>query len=240
MLVNEFYSGLFMHANEYENLVHFKFENLYTFIDGQEWVITELDLGKLLGCEFFDGPLEVPSPYPVESIWDTLAREPGCKKIASNLKSLPLRFLHHFDNSVPNGVICKGNNWRCVATSNDYYRDQDQSCWVHYQENIEDSSWEGKGSFKQKKKTSLSLFSISYVTFITHYAKSAKIVQPKYEMVQIVVVYNLASIAKMGYKDPDNTGNFIKMRGDEGEDDEPAQASETHTLGQVMDVLVDL
>ena len=59
-------------------------------------------------------------------------------------------------------------------------------------------------------------------------------------MVQIAVVYNLASIAKMGYKDPDNTGNFIKMRGDEGEDDEPAQAPETHTLGQVMDVLADL
>ena len=44
----------------------------------------------------------------------------------------------------------------------------------------------------------------------------------------------------MGYKDPDNTGNFIKMRGDEGEEDEPAQAPKTHTLGQVMDVLADL
>ena len=59
-------------------------------------------------------------------------------------------------------------------------------------------------------------------------------------MVQIAVVYNLVSIAKMGYKDPDNTGNFIKMRGDEGEEDEPAQAPKTHTLSQVMDVLADL
>ena len=25
-----------------------------------------------------------------------MAREPSCKKVASNLKSLPLRFLHHF------------------------------------------------------------------------------------------------------------------------------------------------
>ena len=54
------------------------------------------------------------------------------------------------------------------------------------------------------------------------------------------MVYNLASIAKMGYKDLDNNGNFVKMRGDEGEEDEPAQALETHTLGQMMDVLVDL
>ena len=51
-----------MHADEYENHVHFKSENLYTFIDGQERVITESDLGKLLGCEFYDGPSKVPSP----------------------------------------------------------------------------------------------------------------------------------------------------------------------------------
>ena len=30
------------------------------------------------------------------------------------------------------------------------------------------------------------------------------------------------------------------MRGDEGEEDEPAQAPKTHTLDQVMDVLADL
>ena len=92
----------------------------------------------------------------------------------------------------------------------------------------------------KRKKTSQSLFAISYVTLITQYARSAKILQPKYELVQIAVVYNLASIAKIGYKDPYNTGNFIKMRGDEGEEDEPAQAPETHSLGQVMDVLADL
>ena len=97
-----------------------------------------------------------------------------------------------------------------------------------------------KEDSSKRKKTSLSLFTITYVTLITHYAKSVKILQPKYEMVQIAVVYNLASIAKMGYKNPDNIENFIKMRGDEGEEDEPAQAPETHTLGQVMDVLADL
>ena len=59
-------------------------------------------------------------------------------------------------------------------------------------------------------------------------------------MVQITVVYNLASIAKMGYKDPDNNGNFVKIKGDEGEEDEPAQALEAHTLGQIMDVLPEL
>ena len=68
LLVNEFYSDLIMHADEYENPVHFKSKNLYTFIDCQERVIKESDLEKLLGCEFYDGPSEVPSPYPIESI----------------------------------------------------------------------------------------------------------------------------------------------------------------------------
>ena len=36
LLVNEFYSGLLMHADEYENPVHFKSENLYTFINGKK------------------------------------------------------------------------------------------------------------------------------------------------------------------------------------------------------------
>ena len=93
-----------MHADEYENPVHFRSENLYTFIDGQEWVIKESNLGKLLGCEFYDGPSEMPNPYPIESIQDTLAHEPGCKKMASNLKSLPLQFLHHF---IASTIQCK-------------------------------------------------------------------------------------------------------------------------------------
>ena len=53
LLVNEFYFGLMIHASEYENLVRFDFDVLYTFIDGQEWVIIEFDLGKLLGCEYY-------------------------------------------------------------------------------------------------------------------------------------------------------------------------------------------
>ena len=88
LLVNEFYSGLIMHADEYENYVRFKSNNLYTFIDGQERIITKSDLGKLIGCEYYGEPFELPSLYPVESVWDTLAHEPGYKKTVSNLKSL--------------------------------------------------------------------------------------------------------------------------------------------------------
>ena len=96
LLVNEFYFGPLIHASEYENPVRFDSDVLYTFIDGQEWVIIESDLGKLLGCEYYGELSELPMHYPIDNVWDTLAREPGCKKVASNLKSLPLRFLHHF------------------------------------------------------------------------------------------------------------------------------------------------
>ena len=72
----------------------------------------------------------------------------------------------------------------------------------------------------KRKKTSQSQFTISYVTFITHYVKSLGIVQPKYEMIPIIVTYNLASITKMGYKDKDNNGIFVKVRGAHDEDDE--------------------
>ena len=33
---------------------------------------------------------------------------------------------------------------------------------------------------------------------------------------------------------------MVKIRNDEGEEDEPAQAPEAHTLGQVMDVLAEI
>ena len=185
----------------------------------------------------------MPSPYPIESIWDTLAREPCCKKMASNLKSLPLRFLHHF---IASTVQCQTGSFAKVTTE-DVWLLQMASTGTKInlagfiiKKMLKILHEKEKEASSKRKKTSLSLFAIPYVTLIMHYAKSVKILQPKYEMVQIAVVYNLASIAKMGYKDLNNTGNFIKMRGDEGEDDEPAQAPKTHTLGQVMDVLADL
>ena len=94
--MNEFYSGLLFRSDKYENPPRFNYDVLYTFIDGHERVITESDLGKLLGCEFYGELFEAPRHYQIDNVWDILAREPGCKKVASNLKSLPLRFLHYF------------------------------------------------------------------------------------------------------------------------------------------------
>ena len=96
LLVNEFYSRLLIHANEYENPVRFDSDVLYNFIDGQERINTKSDLGKLIGCEFYGELSKLPMHYQTDNVWDNLAREPGCKKVASNLKSLPLRFFITF------------------------------------------------------------------------------------------------------------------------------------------------
>ena len=85
---------------------------------------------------------------------------------------------------------------------------------------------------KSKKKTILqSKFAVSYVTLITHYVKTLGPLNPKYELLSIAVSYNLASIIKMGYKNTDNNGIFVKVRGiqdddDDGEEHAPATQGE--------------
>ena len=103
---------------------------------------------------------------------------------------------------------------------------------------------------KRKQKTSerklfLSQFAIPYVTLKTHCAKSSQLLQPKYELILIAVTYNLASIAKMGYKDIDNNEIFVKVCGaqeedDKGEEGEPTQDQAASSLGQIMDVLGEI
>ena len=83
------------------------------------------------------------------------------------------------------------------------------------------------------------------MTLITHYIKSSQLLQPKYELIPIAVIYNLASIAKMGYKDTNNNEIFVKVRGaqkkdDEGEEGEPTQDQAAPSLSQVMDVVGEI
>ena len=103
-----------------------------------------------------------------------------------------------------------------------------------------------KEARSKRRITSLSQFAIPYVTIITHYAKSSQLLQPKYELILIAITYNLASIAKMGYKDTDNNEIFVKVRGAQEEDDEGEEMEQDQDqamvraapfFGQVMDVL---
>ena len=73
---------------------------------------------------------------------------------------------------------------------------------------LKEKEKEAKG--KQKSSQQLRV-SVSYVTFITHYAKSLGTLSLEYEMIPFAIKYNLASIAKMGYKDHNNDGKFVKV-----------------------------
>ena len=199
-----------IYSNEYENLVRFDSDVLYTFIDGKEQIITESDLGKLIGCEFYSELSELPMHYQIDNVWDTLAREPSCKKVASNLKYLPLRFLRHF---IASTVQCRTRSFAKLTTDDIWLLEMaSKGTKINLSQFIMNKMLKvlkekEKEAQSKRKKMSQSQFEIPYVTLITHYAKSLGIVQPKYEMIQIAVTYNLASIAKMGYKDKDNNGD---------------------------------
>ena len=203
MLVNEFYSGILIHANESKNLVRFCYDTLYTFFDDQECKISESILGKLIGCHKYNGPYEAPNHYPFNNVWDTLAVCLGCQKVASNLKFLPLTFLHHF---IALTMQCSTGSFTKVTIDDIWLLEMASSStkinlarfiinkMIKVIKNKENEA-------KSKKTTEQSQVSIPYVTLITQYAKSSGDLNPKYVLVKIVVKYNLASIAKMGYKD---------------------------------------
>ena len=152
-----------------------------------------------------------------------MARELGCKKVALNLKSLPLRFLHHF---IASSIQCRTGAFTRLTTDDIWLLEMASSrtkinlARFIMKKMVKILNEKEKEARSKRRTTSLSQFAIPYVTIITHYAKSSQLLQPKYELIQIVVIYNLAFIAKMSYKDTDNNGIFIKVRGAQEEDDE--------------------
>ena len=176
MLVNEFYSRLLLWSNEYENLPRFNPEVLYTFINGHEKIIIEFDLGKLIGYEFYGDVFEAPRHYQTDNVWDTLACEPGCKKVASNLKSLPLRFLHHF---IASSIQCRTGAFTKLTTDDIWLLEMASTGTkinlAHFimKKMLKIMNEKEKEARSKRKKTSLSQFAIPYVTLITHYAKSS-------------------------------------------------------------------
>ena len=66
---------------------------------------------------------------------------------------------------------------------------------------------------KRKKRTSQqSQFALPYVTLITDYVKTLGDLNPRYELLPIGITYNSTLITKMGYRDNNNNGIFVKVR----------------------------
>ena len=72
LFVNEFYFGILVHVDKYENSIRFKEDVLYTLFDGKEYVLSEANLRKPLRCEHYAGPHETHDHYPADNVWETV------------------------------------------------------------------------------------------------------------------------------------------------------------------------
>ena len=103
-----------------------------------------------------------------------------------------------------------------------------------------------KKAKSKRKTTQKSQFATPYVILITRYAKTLGPLNSRYELLSIAVTYNLASITKMGYKNNNNNGIFVKIRGTQDKDvngeeqGEQAHDPDTLSLTQLMEVLVEI
>ena len=110
---------------------------------------------------------------------------------------------------------------------------------------LKDKEKEVKG--KQKSAQHPIVF-VPYVILIKFYVKSLGAVNPRYEMLPLDVTYNVAPIAKIGYKDSNNNRVFVKIRGvgddDNGEEQAPtvqgAQAPAPFAHDPVAPSLIDI
>ena len=81
------------------------------------------------------------------------------------------------------------------------------------------------------KKKSTPQVTAPYMTVITHYVKSLGSWNSKYELIPIAVTYKLGSIAKMGYKDPNKDGKYMKVYGVQDDDEEKAAPTDAQVEG---------
>ena len=73
-LVNQFYSRIVIKESEYDNVVLYDEDVIYTFFYGKKRILTKQNLGKLLKCEHYNSPHKVPLHYLYDNVWQTLSR----------------------------------------------------------------------------------------------------------------------------------------------------------------------
>ena len=91
---------------------------------------------------------------------------------------------------------------------------------------LKDKEKETKG--KQKLALHPQVY-VLYITIITHYVKTLGTLNARYEVIPLAVTYYVASITKIGYKDNNSNGIFMKVKGASGEND---VALKSETQGQ--------
>ena len=85
---------------------------LYTHFNDRDFDIDEQFLGNIIGCKKYDCPSKAPIIFHFNKVWREYTVVRGLNKAASSLKSLTLRFLHHF---IASTIECRNGSFTKVT-----------------------------------------------------------------------------------------------------------------------------
>ena len=82
-------------------------ELLYTHFNDRDFDFDEKFLGNIIDCKNYNRPSKAPKEFNFNDVWREYTVEGGLDKAVSSLKSLTLRFLHHF---IASTVECRSGS----------------------------------------------------------------------------------------------------------------------------------
>ena len=110
-LVNEFYSSILVKKSDL-SLPMWNPDLLYTHFNDRNFDLDEQYLGNIIDCKNYNFPSKAPTDFNFNVVWIKYTVAGGLDKAASSLKSLTLRFLHHF---IASTVECRSGSFNKVT-----------------------------------------------------------------------------------------------------------------------------
>ena len=110
-LVNEFYSSILVKKSDL-NLPIWNPDLLYTHFNDRDFDFDEQYLDNIIDCKNYNCPSKAPKDFNFNVVWKEYTMVEGLDKDASSLKSLTLRFLHHF---IASTVECRNGSFNKVT-----------------------------------------------------------------------------------------------------------------------------
>ena len=239
-LVNEFYSGILVKKSDL-NLPMWNPELLYTHFNDRDFDFDEKFLGDIIDCKNYNCPSKAPNGFNFNAVWREYSVEGGLDKAASSLKSLPLRFLHHF---IASTVECRSGSFNKV-TKEDLWllamaANGQKINLARYIMDKMISTLKQKIASAKKNPPLHGKVAVPYVNILTLMARRMSRWNPRYELIKLGVKYDLASVSKMGYHKVN--GIWIKKaQSVEASQEQPTtEASSGPSLVNVMSTLEQL
>ena len=198
-LVNEFYSGILVKKSDL-NLPMWDPDLLYTHFNDRDFDFDEKFLGNLIDCKNYNCPFKAPKEFNFNEAWKEYTVAGGLDKAASSLKTLTLRFLHHF---IASTVECRSGSFNKVTKEDLWMLDMAvRGEKINLGRYIMDkmiSTLKQKIASAKKNPPLHGKVAVPYVNILTLIARRMSRWNPRYELIKLGVKYDLASVSKMGY-----------------------------------------